>query len=49
MGLAFKAGTDDLREAPSLTLIDALLEEGVTICAHDPAALDHARVLLATE
>ncbi|HKC79744.1 MAG TPA: UDP-glucose/GDP-mannose dehydrogenase family protein [Gemmatimonadaceae bacterium] len=45
-GLAFKAGTDDLREAPSLTLIDALLEEGVTICAHDPAALDHARVLL---
>jgi len=45
-GLAFKAGTDDLREAPSLTLIDALLDEGVTICAHDPAALDHARVLL---
>jgi UDPglucose 6-dehydrogenase len=45
-GLAFKAGTDDLREAPSLTLIDALLAEGVTICAHDPAALDHARVLL---
>jgi UDPglucose 6-dehydrogenase len=45
-GLSFKAGTDDMREAPSLTLIDALLEEGVTICAHDPAALDHARTLL---
>ena len=45
-GLAFKAGTDDMREAPSLTLIDALLDEGVTICAHDPAALAHARVLL---
>ena len=45
-GLAFKAGTDDMREAPSLTLIDRLLEEGVSICAHDPAAIDHARVLL---
>lgn len=45
-GLAFKAGTDDMREAPSLTLIDALLEEGVSICAHDPAATEHARVLL---
>ena len=45
-GLAFKAGTDDMREAPSLTLIQALLDEGVTICAHDPAALEHGRALL---
>jgi UDPglucose 6-dehydrogenase len=45
-GLAFKAGTDDMREAPSLTLIEALLEEGVSICAHDPAAVEHARSLL---
>jgi UDPglucose 6-dehydrogenase len=45
-GLAFKAGTDDMREAPSLTLIAALLDEGVSICAHDPAAADHARALL---
>ena len=45
-GLAFKAGTDDMREAPSLTLIAALLDEGVSICAHDPAASDHARALL---
>ena len=45
-GLAFKAGTDDMRDAPSITLIEELLEEGVSICAHDPAAIDHARVLL---
>jgi len=45
-GLAFKAGTDDMREAPSLTLIDALLDEGVSICAHDPAATEHARTLV---
>jgi UDPglucose 6-dehydrogenase len=45
-GLAFKAGTDDMREAPSLTLISALLDEGVSICAHDPAAINHARALL---
>ena len=45
-GLAFKAGTDDMREAPSLTLIDGLLKEGVSVCAHDPAALEHARSLL---
>ena len=45
-GLAFKAGTDDMREAPSLTLIDALLDEGVSICAHDPAAMEHARTLV---
>ena len=45
-GLAFKAGTDDMREAPSLTLIEALLDEGVSVCAHDPAALEHARSLL---
>jgi UDPglucose 6-dehydrogenase len=45
-GLAFKAGTDDMREAPALTLIDALLRDGASICAHDPAAIAHARGLL---
>ena len=45
-GLAFKAGTDDMRYAPSLTLIESLLEEGVSICAHDPVATAHARRLI---
>ena len=45
-GLAFKAGTDDMREAPSITLVEELLHEGVSICAHDPAAIEHARALL---
>lgn len=45
-GLAFKAGTDDMREAPALAIVAALLDAGVSICAHDPAAMDHARGLL---
>jgi len=45
-GLAFKAGTDDMREAPALTFIEAVLDAGASVCAHDPAAMDHARGLL---
>ena len=37
-GIAFKPGTDDIREAPSITLIQHLLERGATITAYDPVA-----------
>ena len=42
-GLAFKPQTDDMREAPALTLIDDVLGAGATITAHDPAALHEAK------
>jgi UDPglucose 6-dehydrogenase len=42
-GLAFKPHTDDIREAPALTIIDALLESGAEVVAYDPAAAEHVR------
>jgi UDPglucose 6-dehydrogenase len=45
-GLAFKPKTDDLRQAPSIALIEELLAEGAIVVAHDPVANDHAQKLL---
>ncbi|MEO0322173.1 MAG: UDP-glucose/GDP-mannose dehydrogenase family protein [Myxococcota bacterium] len=42
-GVSFKPRTDDIRESPSLNLIDSLLAEGVEVVAHDPEAAENAK------
>lgn len=44
-GLAFKAGTDDMRESPAIPLIDGLRAAGARVQAHDPEAMDVARTI----
>jgi UDPglucose 6-dehydrogenase len=44
-GLAFKPRTDDIREAPALVLVDAMLAAGVQLRVHDPEALANVRAL----
>ena len=46
LGLAFKGGTDDIRESPALAVIQRLLEAGAQIRAYDPAAMERAREAL---
>ena len=46
LGLAFKPNTDDMRDAPSLTIIPRLQDKGATIRAYDPEAMDEAKELL---
>ncbi len=46
LGLAFKGGTDDVRESPAILLIQSLLQEGCEISAYDPAAHERAREVL---
>ena len=43
LGLAFKAQTDDLRDAPALDIAKHLMQRGAKVKAHDPVALEHAR------
>jgi UDPglucose 6-dehydrogenase len=45
-GLAFKPNTDDIREAPALEIIDALLLAGATVRAFDPEAMNNVRALV---
>jgi len=45
-GLAFKPETDDIREAPSLYVIDELLKEGASVAAFDPEAMNNVKTLL---
>ncbi len=42
-GLAFKPNTDDMREAPSRAMLDALWKMGATVSAYDPAAMEETR------
>lgn len=46
LGLAFKPGTDDVRESPALEIINLLLDEGAKIKTYDPLALKNAQKLL---
>ncbi len=46
LGLAFKGGTDDVRESPAIAVIQELLKDGASICAYDPAAMAKARQVL---
>lgn len=46
LGLSFKPNTDDMREAPSIFIINSLLKEGAKIVAYDPVAMTNAKTIL---
>ena len=49
LGLTFKPETDDMRDAPSLTILPKLIENGCQIKAHDPKGISEAKTLLPSE
>jgi UDPglucose 6-dehydrogenase len=46
LGLSFKPNTDDMRDAPSITVVHQLLSEGARVIAYDPVAMKHAPRLM---
>ena len=46
LGLAFKGGTDDIRESPAISIVEWLTKEGAQVQAYDPAAMERARGIL---
>jgi UDPglucose 6-dehydrogenase len=46
LGLAFKPNTDDMREAPAIPIVKALVERGAEVCAFDPVAMSQAEQVL---
>ena len=46
LGLTFKPNTDDIREAPSLSILPALVGAGARVCAYDPEGMEEARKLM---
>src|SRR2546421_246461 len=46
LGVAFKGGTDDIRESPAVCVVEALLREGCQVAVYDPAATERAREVL---
>ncbi len=45
-GLAFKGGTDDIRESPAIEIVQMLLKEGCCVTLFDPAAMERAKTVL---
>ncbi len=49
LGLAFKPDTDDMRDAPSRTVIPKLIEHGAIIQAYDPVSMENAKILMSSQ